>query len=141
MIVMLALVFTLLQVTGVGTVDGMRLSNVRLDSSAFQMPGSDASALVFTVNVERLARASSLKDFVLIIFNDQGRLAGEIACLKVRSAGGTGPTTERKTIDAPGVYEFVFVIGPNVKQGVLSYGENRPDVARRPIGSFKVPWP
>src|SRR5262245_29054509 len=138
---MFAILLAVLQVTGVGTVDGMRLSNVRLDSSAFHMPGSDASGLVFTVNIERLARASSVKDFVLVIFNDQGRPAGEIACLKVRSVGGTGPAAERKTIDTPGVYEFVFVIGPNVKQGVVSYGENRPDVARRPIGSFKVPWP
>jgi hypothetical protein len=137
---MLALIVALLQVTGVGTVDGMRVTDVRLDD-AFRQPGSDSSGLVVTVNVDRLAKPGSIKDFVLIIYNDQGLRAGEIVCRTVRSASGTGSRTERKTVDAPGTYEFVFVVGPSVKQGALLYGENRPDVARRPIGSFKVPWP
>ena len=44
-------------------------------------------------------------------------------------------------VDRTGRYEFVFLIGPTAKQAALLFGENRPDVARLPVGSFKVPWP
>jgi hypothetical protein len=57
-------------------------------------------------------------------------------------AGAAKVEKDRKrAIDKPGVYEFVFLVGPAVKQGALSYGGNRPDVARVPIDSFRVPWP
>ena len=47
--------------------------------------------------------------------------------------------TRRKPIERTGLYEFLFLIGPNDRQGSLRYGENRPDVARLPIASFRIP--
>lgn len=169
--VALALAF---QLTGTGTNQAMRATDVRLDDT-FKLQGSDSSGLVLTVRIDQLPRTISTADFSLIIFDDRGKPSGESSCLAIRAAGpaGTKPkpwtllddpagTLSRsyraqvgagtaiveknrgKTIDAAGVYEFAFLIGPTVKQGALSYGENSANsanVARLPIGSFRVPRP
>jgi hypothetical protein len=146
------------------------ITAVRLDNT-FRLVGSDSSGLVVAVKIGALKRPASSGDFTLVIFDAQGHRSGETACLAIRRVDGSGSkqpwvllddqngTLSRsyrsliesgaavvekqrsKALDQAGNYEFVFVIGPTVKQGALAYGENRPDVARVPIGSFKVPWP
>ena len=43
-------------------------------------------------------------------------------------------------IDKTGRYEFVYLVGPSVKQGAFVYLEDRPTAAGLIVGPFKVPW-
>jgi hypothetical protein len=122
----------------------MQLTGVRLDD-AFKMPGSDAAGLVFSVMVRTLAKPTTTGDFTLVVYDEQGRPSGEISCYAMRflDNGDAQPPWIRgkSALAKAGRYELEYVIGPKVKRGALLYGENRPDVARVPIGPFTVPWP
>lgn len=141
---MRACVFVAAMMWSVAAQPAMELSGVRLDNE-FRMPGSNASGLVFTVTIHALARPTTTDDFIVVIYDDQGRPAGEISCYGMRflDGGNAHPAWVRgKTaLVKTGRYELEYVIGPTVKRGALLYGEKRPDVARMPIGPFKVPWP
>jgi len=157
-----------------GSVDAQQaiaVAGVRLDE-AFRLTGSNSMGLVVSVTVNELKSHTTSDNFLLRLFDDTGRPAGDIGCLALRRLpDGGGPKPPWILLDSPagslerqyaallaskaaisqksrplavehaGRYEFVFLIGPTAKQGALLFGENRPDVARLPVGSFKVPWP
>ncbi len=167
----IALGIALVQVTGTGTsknlhVTGVRLDNafrlvgsdssglvltVRIDQLLRPTSTGDFTLVIFNDQGRPSGEVSCLATRVVsgadskpqprtLLDDSAGTLSRSY---RAQTDTGTAivEKSRRKSIDKPAVYEFVFLIGPSVKQGVLSYGENRPDVGRLPVGSFKVPWP
>jgi hypothetical protein len=144
------------------------VAGIRLDE-AFRLAGSNSTGLVVSVTVNDLKPHTTSDNFLVRLFDEKGRPSGDLACLAIRSLPDAGPMSpwllldsaegtlqrsyagllaskaatiqksRRSPIDKAGRYEFVFLIGPTAKQGALLFGENRPDVARLPVGSFKIP--
>lgn len=146
----------------------MRVTGVRLDDR-FRLTGSNSTGLVVSIGVDELKPRMASRDFTLRIFDDRGRSSGEVACLAMKLVGGSDsrwilldePTgtlrrsyralidsgaavvenQRSKAIERVGQYEFVYLIGPTVKQGALTYSVFGQNQAGVPVGSFKVPWP
>jgi hypothetical protein len=74
----------------------------------------------------------------LLLDSAEGTLQRSYAAL-LASKAATIQKSRRRPIEKAGRYEFVFLIGPNAKQGALLFGADGPDVARLPVGSFKIP--
>jgi hypothetical protein len=143
------------------------VAGVRLDD-AFQLVGSNSSGLIATINITAIAPGMIAGNFIARIFDDKGKLVGEIAPLAMKALDGsdrrwvlleTSVGTLEKAyaamlkanaavlhkgrnlpIDKPGRYEFVYLVGPSVKQGAFAYQEDRPTAAGMIVGPFKVPW-
>ena len=143
------------------------LAGVRLDD-AFHLVGSDSSGLIATIDITAIAPGMTAGNFIARIFDDRGKPVGEMAPLAMKALHGsdnrwvlleTSVGTLEKAyaamikanaavlhkgknvpIDKPGRYEFVYLIGPTVKQGAFAFQENRPAAAGQIVGPFKVPW-
>jgi hypothetical protein len=143
------------------------LAGVRLDD-AFQLVGSNSSGLIATIDITAIAPDMTAGNFIARIFDDKGKPAGEMAPLAMKALDGpdrrwvlleTSVGTLEKSyaamlkantavlhkgrnvpIDKPGRYEFVYLVGPSVKQGAFAYQENKPTAAGIIVGPFKVPW-
>ena len=140
---------------------------VTLDD-AFQLVGSNSSGLIATINITSLAPGMTAGNFVARIFDEKGKPIGEIAPLAMKALDGadrrwvlletSGGTFQKSyaamlkgnlavvhkgknlPIDKAGRYEFVYLVGPSVKQGAFIYLEDRPTAAGLIVGPFKVPW-
>jgi hypothetical protein len=140
---------------------------VTLDD-AFQLVGSNSSGLVATINISSTVPGMIAGNFVARIFDDKGKPIGEIAPLAMKALDGadgrwvlletSGGTLQKSyaamlkanlavvhkgknlPIDNRGRYEFVYLVGPSVKQGAFVYLEDRPTAAGLIVGPFKVPW-
>jgi hypothetical protein len=144
-----------------------RVAGVRLDA-AFHLVGSDSSGLIATIQITAIAPGMTAGNFIARIFDDKGKPVGEMAPLAMRALDGadqrwllleTQVGTLQKSyaamlkanaavlhkgknlpIDRTGRYEFVYLVGPSVKQGAFVYLEDRPTAAGLIIGPFNVPW-
>jgi len=140
---------------------------VTLDD-AFQLVGSNSSGLIARINITSLAPGMTAGNFVARIFDEKGKPTGEIAPLAMKALDGadgrwvlletSGGTLQESyaamlkanqavvhkgknlPIDKTGQYEFVYLVGPSVKQGAFVYLEDRPTAAGLIGGPFKVPW-
>ncbi len=143
------------------------LAGFRLDD-AFHLVGSDSSGLIATIDITTLAPGMTAGNFIARIFDDEGKPVGEMAPLAMKALDGsdkrwvlleTSVGTLEKSyaamikantavlhkgrnvpIDKTGRYEFVYLVGPTVKQGAFAYQENTPTAAGIIVGPFKVPW-
>ena len=145
----------------------LELTGVRVDN-AFRLPGSDSSGLIVSVSINELKTGMTSHDFEVATDGDGGKPLGTTACLGMRRLGESDERwvllgeansialetsyralieskaavvvhTRRKPIDQTGQYEFLFLIGPNDRQGRLLYGGVRPDAAHPPVASFQIP--
>jgi hypothetical protein len=143
------------------------LAGVRLDEG-FRLVGSNSSGLIATIDITAATPGMTAGNFIARIFDDAGRPAGEMWPLATKAFDGperrwvlleTSAGTLEKSyaamlkantamlhkgrnlpIDKPGRYEFVYLVGPTVKQGAFAYQENKPTAAAIIVGPFKVPW-
>lgn len=143
------------------------LAGVRLDDG-FRLVGSNSSGLIATIDITAVTPGMTAGNFIARIFDDNGKPAGEMWPFAVKSLAGpdrrwvlleTSIGTLEKSytamikantavlhkgrslpIDRTGRYEFVYLIGPSVKQGAFAYQENKPTAAGMIVGAFTVPW-
>ena len=69
-----------------------------------------------------------------------GRHAPEVIHRDAQGEHGVLHKGKNLPIDKTGRYEFVYLVGPSVKQGAFVYLEDRPTAAGLVVGPFKVPW-
>ena len=143
------------------------LAGVRLDE-AFRLVGSNSSGLIATIDITAVTPGMTAGNFIARVFDDAGKPGGEMWPLAMKALDGperrwvlleTSTGTLEKSyapmlkansavlhlgrnlpIDKPGRYEFVYLVGPTVKQGAFAYQENTPTAAGIIVGPFKVPW-
>jgi len=146
----------------------MAVAAYRLDDT-FRLPGTNATGFVVSVRINAPGPGMTADDFILRLFDDSGRPLGENTTLAIRqhdndamkqpwvlldsrgllersyapliaSKAAVAEQGRKRPIDRPGLYELVYFIGPTVRQASLFVGPDRPNVARVPIGAFKIPW-
>jgi hypothetical protein len=136
----------------------VQVTGVRLDD-AFRLVGSNSSGLVVSVTIGEPKPRATSNDFALVNFDDNGRRAGESACLAMRFLDGADPKppwsllddstgtlersyrsltqshtavaekTRRKNLETAGRYEFVYLVGTSVKRAALVHDD---DAVHRP---------
>jgi 4-hydroxy-2-oxoheptanedioate aldolase len=96
-------------------------------------PSGDLSCLA----LRQLPDGGGPKPPWILLDSPTGSLERSYAALLASKAAIVQKNRQR-VVEHAGHCEFVFLIGPAAKQGALLFGENRPDVARLPVGSWLV---
>jgi hypothetical protein len=143
---------------------------VRLDND-FRLTGSDSSGLIVSVSITELKPHTTSDDFRVRLFDDKGQPSGVLTCFAMKSLDAADPRPRWMLLDGPtgtlgrayaallqsnaailhkgrtriidkaGRYEFVYLIGPNVREAALISGASRPEASRIPAIPLKIPWP
>lgn len=99
----------------------------------------ETRGLVVSVRINQLNGKPSSSDFRLVFTDEKGG-PGSLAGLAIGFPEAADPaqrwvllTNQKATIEKEGLYEFVYLIGPSVKEASLQFGQER-------VGSFTVPW-
>jgi|SRR6185295_4999267 len=135
-----------------------RLTGVRIET-AFVLPGANAGGVVVSVRIDKPNGHATSDDFVLVLFDGNGRRDGSLACIATRFLDGDdarppwilldGPAgtlarsyrtlvasnaavvgKTRKALERPGRYEFVYWVGSTYKKAALAFGD---DLVHRPL--------
>jgi hypothetical protein len=100
---------------------------------------NETRGLVVSVRINQLQGKPTSDDFRLV-FTDENGQPGDLASLAMGFPDAAEPeqswvllTDRTGTIETEGRFEFVFLIGPSVREASLHYRQQA-------VGSFTIPW-